>query len=118
MKKILSLVMCVMLMAAFVTGCGGADETKPLPEVKTEAKAMDYRSLRRQFGRELRLIGGVDVDTLLLSRDAIRREIKTKVPPLLAQGGYVPLADGRVRVNVPWENYVYYRQVLEEVTRV
>jgi len=85
---------------------------------ETETMAMDYRSLRRQFGQELRLIGGIDVDALLQSKDAIRREIETKVPPLLAQGGYVPLADGRVRGNVPFENYVYYREVLEEVTQV
>lgn len=46
MKKTLSLVMCLMLMAAFVTGCGGADETKPIAEVKTEAKAMDVNQLQ------------------------------------------------------------------------
>ena len=35
---------------------------------------------------------------------------------LKAGGGYVPLADGRVRPDVPLENYVYYRQLLAEVT--
>ena len=80
-------------------------------------KSMDYLDLRRQFGRDLRLIGGIDLDVLLLDKPAIRREVTTKVPPLLAQGGYIPLADGRVRENVPLENYVYYREVLEEVTR-
>ena len=35
----------------------------------------------------------------------------------LVGGGYVPLADGRVRADVPFENYVYYRQLLEKVTR-
>jgi hypothetical protein len=29
----------------------------------------------------------------------------------------VPLADGRVREDVTFENYVYYRRLLEEVTR-
>ena len=84
---------------------------------ETEPKAMDYRALRRQFGRELRLIGGIDLDALLAGKAAIRREIEAKVPPLLAQGGYVPLADGRVRPNVPFENYVYYRRLLEKVAR-
>ena len=79
--------------------------------------AMDYRALRREFGRELRLIGGIDLDTLLLGKEAIRAEILQKVPPLLAQGRYVPLADGRVRANVPFENYAYYRRLLEEVTQ-
>ena len=78
--------------------------------------AMDYRRLRREFGRDLRLIGGIDLDALRHDKDAIRREIEEKVPPLIADGGYVPLADGRVREDVPFENYVYYRQLLEEVT--
>ena len=83
---------------------------------EVNAEAMDYRELRREFGRDLRLIGGIDLDTLLLGKAAIRREILTKVPPLLAQGGYIPLADGRVRADVPFENYVYYRRLLEKVT--
>jgi uroporphyrinogen decarboxylase len=79
--------------------------------------AMDYRDIRREVGRDLRLIGGIDLDALRRGKEAIRREIEEKVPPLLAEGGYVPLADGRVREDVPFENYVYYRQLLEQVTR-
>jgi hypothetical protein len=79
-------------------------------------EAMDYRELRSEFGRELRLIGGIDLDVLRRDRDALRQEIEEKVPPLLADGGYVPLADGRVREDVPFENYVYYRRLLEQVT--
>jgi hypothetical protein len=80
-------------------------------------EAMDYRSLRREFGRELRLIGGIDLDALRENKEAIRREIEEKVPPLIAEGGYIPLADGRVRADVPFENYVYYRRLLEKVTQ-
>jgi uroporphyrinogen decarboxylase len=83
-------------------------------EVNTAS--MDYRSLREEFGRSLRLIGGIDLDVLREGRQAIRLEVEGKVPPLLAQGGYVPLADGRVREDIPLENYIYYRQLLEEVT--
>ena len=76
--------------------------------------AMDYRSLRQEFGRDLRLIGGIDLDTLRRGRWAIRREIETKVPWLIADGGYIPLADGRIREDLPYENYKYYRQVLAD----
>jgi hypothetical protein len=65
--------------------------------------AMDYRDIR--------------LDALRHDKEAIRREIEEKVPPLLDEGGYVPLADGRVREDVPFENYVYYRELLERVTR-
>jgi hypothetical protein len=78
--------------------------------------AMDYRDIRREFGRKLSLIGGIDLDVLHRDKKAIRREIEEKVPPLLEDGGYVPLADGRVREDVPFENYVYYRRLLEEIT--
>lgn len=80
-------------------------------------EAMDYRQLRREFGRDLRLIGGIDLDALRRDKEAIRREIQQKVPFLLAEGGYVPLADGRVRPDVPFENYVYYRGLLKEATQ-
>ena len=83
---------------------------------ETEAKAMDYKSLRSEFGPELRLIGGIDSDALLGDKKMIRREIETKVPPLLEQGGYIPVADGRVRANVPFENFIYYRELLAEIT--
>ena len=81
-------------------------------EVNTEA--MDYRDLRREFGRDLRLIGGIDLDALRHGKEAVRHEIEEKVPPLLADGGYVPLADGRVREDVPYSVYAYYRDLLKK----
>lgn len=82
-------------------------------EVNTAA--MDYADLRREYGRDLRLIGGIDTDVLRHDKNVIQREVEEKVPPLLAQGGYIPLADGRIRTDIPFENYVYYRQLLENV---
>ena len=78
--------------------------------------AMDYRDMRREFGKDLCLMGGIDLNVLRLGKAAIKREIEDKVPALLADGGYVPLADGRVREDVPFENYAYYRELLYEVT--
>jgi uroporphyrinogen decarboxylase len=78
---------------------------------------MDYRDIRQEFGRELRMIGGIDLDALRRDREAIRREVEEKVPSLVADGGYVPLADGRIRADVPFDNYAYYRQLLQKVTQ-
>jgi len=83
---------------------------------EVNAEAMDYRSLRKEFGKRLRLIGGVDLDALRGDKESIRCELEEKVPLLLEQGGYVPLADGRVRKEIPFENYVYYRELLEKIT--
>jgi hypothetical protein len=84
---------------------------------EVNSDAMDYRSLRKEFGRDLRLIGGIDLDALRKDKEAIRQEIEEKVPPLITDGGFIPLADGRVRADVSFENYVYYRQLLEKVTQ-
>ncbi len=85
---------------------------------EVNAEAMDYRDIRREFGRDLRLIGGLDLDALRHGEEAIRREIEEKVPPLLTEGGYIPLADGRIRDDVTFENYTYYRRLLEKVTQM
>jgi hypothetical protein len=73
--------------------------------------------LAPEYGKKLRLIGGIDLDVLRQDKEAIRVEVEEKVPPLLAQGGYVPLADGRVREDIPLENYLYYRELLQRVTK-
>jgi uroporphyrinogen decarboxylase len=84
---------------------------------EVNCEAMDYRGLRREYGQDLRLIGGLDLDSLRQGKEAIRREILEKVPSLAADGGYIPLADGRIREDVTLGNYLYYRQLLEEVSR-
>ena len=82
---------------------------------EVDPRVMDYRQLRREMGPDLRLIGGIDLDALRHGPEAIRREVESKVPPLLEQGGYVPLADGRVREDVPWRDYLAYREMLGEM---
>lgn len=77
--------------------------------------ALDYRHLRQEFGSDLKLIGGIDTNVLRTDKKAIRKEIEDKVPPLLEEGGFVPLLDGRIREVVPFENYVYYRRLLEDI---
>jgi hypothetical protein len=76
---------------------------------------MDYRLLREEFGKDLRLIGGIDTDVLMQGKAAIRQEIEGKLPVLLEHGGFIPLTDARIREYIPFENYVHYRQLLEKV---
>jgi len=83
--------------------------------VEVRALEMNYPRLRSEFGRDLRLIGGLDLDVLREDKESIQRELEEKVPLLLEQGGYAPLLDGRVREDVSWENYCYYRELLEQL---
>lgn len=82
---------------------------------EAETGAMDYRRLRAKFGRDLKLIGGFDLDVLRRTRADIDAALETQVVPLLKQGGYIPLADGRIRRDIPFENYAYYRRRLAEL---
>lgn len=82
-----------------------------------ETGAMDYHDIRRTYGKDLRLVGGIDLDALRFGKESIYREVMEQVPPLLESGGYIPLADGRVRPDVPLEDYIYYRRLLEEITQ-
>jgi hypothetical protein len=77
--------------------------------------AMDYREIRQEFGNDLCLIGGIDSDFLRQAKEDIYRAVMEVLPPLLEDGGYIPLADGRVREDVPYQNYVYYRHLLEVI---
>ncbi len=83
--------------------------------VRAWGPEMDYWTIRQEFGSALRLIGGIDLDVLRIDKNAIREELERVVPPLLAQGGYIPMLDGRVRIDIPFENYTYYRRLLEEM---
>jgi hypothetical protein len=79
---------------------------------------MNYVELRREFGRDLILIGGIDLDALRRNKTAIYNEIEEKVPVLLAAEGYLPAADGRIREDVSFENYVFYRELLKKYIKI
>ena len=79
---------------------------------------LDYLTLRREFGSRLRLIGGLDLNTLRQGNDSISRELIRVVPPLLKDGGYYPLLDGRVRQDIPFDTYSFYRQSLEKLALI
>lgn len=81
---------------------------------ETNPKVVDYQRLRERFGPKMGLIGGIDTDVLRLGPDEIRRAVEG-VLPLIQQGRFIPLADGRVREGIPYENYATYRRTLEEL---
>ena len=99
-----------------------ANPFKLLPEVvkspfnvlwlcETPTGALTPAQLRRIAGPQMTLIGGIDSDVLRQDPRAIRQAIAA-VQPLVAEGRFIPLADGRVRQDVPYPNYAVYRQEL------
>lgn len=69
---------------------------------------------RRQYGRDLLMMGGFDKRILARSKDEIEREVY-RLAPLVEEGGYIGFCDHLVPPDVLLENYVFY---LETVRRV
>lgn len=90
---------------------GGVNGFLPL-EV---AAGMDAVALRKKYGKNLILIGNIDKRALIKNKEAIRKEVISKVPYLLSQGGYFPTIDHAVPPDVPFENYMYYLQFLRKI---
>lgn len=67
----------------------------------------DLMALRKRFGRELRMIGGLDKRELLKGKAAIDAEIQRRLP-LMREGGYIPALDHEVLPGTSLENYRYY----------
>ena len=80
------------------------------------AAGMDVRELRKKYGKELIIVGGIDKRALSQGRNVIREEVFQKVPHLVEAGGYFPTVDHQVPHEVPLDNYRYYLEVVREAT--
>ena len=67
----------------------------------------DPMALRKQYGKELRIVGGINKLELEKGRDAIDAEVERRIP-LMKQGGYIPLPDHLMTPGTPLDNYKYY----------
>jgi len=73
------------------------------------AAGTDPDLLRRELGREIMFLGGVNKRELSKDRDAIDAELE-RLRPLLEDGGFIPHVDHRCPPDVPLDNYKYYRE--------
>jgi uroporphyrinogen decarboxylase len=70
--------------------------------------------LLAEYGKDLRIMGGVDKMALGAGQDAIKRYLET-LAPLVERGGYIPFCDHRCPPNVNPEDYLYYLDLKEEM---
>jgi hypothetical protein len=75
---------------------------------------MDVLAVRKKYGKELRLWGGVDKRALAFGQKAIDRELE-RVRPLIEEGGYIPHTDHSCPPDISFANYCYYYKKLAEV---
>ena len=71
------------------------------------AAGMDVVRLRREYGKDLLMTGGIDKRVLARDRKAIDEELEAKIP-LAEQGGYIPHIDHAIPHDVPYRNFAYY----------
>jgi uroporphyrinogen decarboxylase len=69
---------------------------------------------RREYGKDLLMMGGFDKHILAQSKDAISREVD-RLAPLVEEGGYIGFADHRVPPDVPLANYLWYLDCVRRV---
>lgn len=71
-------------------------------------------TLRAQFGRDLRLWGGVDKRVLPLGKEAIKAHLREFIP-LIEEGGCIPTIDHTVPPDVSWDNFRTYMDLKREL---
>ena len=80
-----------------------------------EAQAgMDVIAVRRKYGKELRIWGGVDKRALAHGPEAIDAEL-ARVKPLMDEGGYIPHTDHTCPPDISFANYCYYLRRMAQV---
>jgi len=75
---------------------------------------MDITKVRKQYPN-MQIFGGLDKTKLALDKEAIDRELETKLPFMFEKGGYVAYADHLIPPDVSWGNFKYYRERLKEI---
>ena len=68
---------------------------------------MDALEVRRTYGRDLVIMGGIDKRTLVPGGEVMRHEVD-RVLPLIEDGGYFPELDHSVPPDVSWPNFCEY----------
>jgi len=79
------------------------------------AAGCDPVKMRRMYGRDLIIQGGIDKRALARSKEDIDREVLSKVPWLCMQGGFFPQVDHLTPPDVSLENYAYYSKLMRSV---
>ena len=75
---------------------------------------MDVLAVRREYGRDLRMWGGINKRALATGPAAIDAELE-RVRPLVEEGGYIPGLDHSMPPDVSFANYQYYMEHLPSI---
>ncbi|MFC1672487.1 uroporphyrinogen decarboxylase family protein, partial [Planctomycetota bacterium] len=77
---------------------------------------MDVLAVRREYGKELRIWGGVNKRALKEGPEAIDTEIE-RVRPLMEEGGFIPHLDHSCPPDISFANYTHYMTRMAGICR-
>lgn len=77
------------------------------------ASGCDVVEIRKQYPNLL-MRGGFDKRILAAGKEAIAREVERIMPFMKSQGGYIPSCDHGVPEEVNFEDYLYFRQLMQQ----
>jgi len=89
----------------------GFDIIFPIEVGKWKASPVD---LRKQFGKKLKMLGGVDKHVIVQGEAAIRKHLMS-LKPAVDEGGYLPIPDHRIPPECSYEDFMTYIRVFNEV---
>jgi hypothetical protein len=80
------------------------------------AAGNDIVAFRRRFGRQMAYHGGIDKRAIAVGGETMRAEVLRVVPPLFAEGGFIPGCDHGVPPDISWPAFLDYTRLLAELT--
>lgn len=75
------------------------------------AAGMDVVRLRKEYGKDMAWLGGIDKRSIAAGKEEIKRELETKLPYLVESGGCIPMIDGDLGTDISLENFQYYLEL-------
>ena len=91
----------------------GVDAIWPMEQASADQNPLE---LRKKYGKDLRLWGGVDKRELAKGIDDIEKHLASLVP-MVEEGGFIPTVDHLVPPDVPLANFKYYMQRKQDLLR-
>ncbi len=89
----------------------GFDATWPV-EIAANNDPVAYR---KKFGKDIAFMGTIDKRELRFGFDEVKKEIMSKVPYLIEEGGYIPGVDHGIPPDVPVRNYLYMVELIRAI---
>ena len=80
------------------------------------AAGMNIVDIAREYP-DLIIAGGIDKREIARGKEAIDRELETKLPPLFRRGGYLPTLDHHVPPEVSYKDFRYYVEKTRQLYR-